>query len=166
MDKSSFLKNEYIALLASIDPGTKGIFGKMNVHQMIEHMSYAFRQASGLIPLEPTNNEEITEKMYRFMMSDKPFRDNTPNVYLPEDPLPAEHVSVADSLSQLQKDIDHFFWVFLEEKEKRILNPFFGNLNFDEWVHLLYKHASHHLRQFGVNPLPPMETIENKSPNS
>jgi hypothetical protein len=58
---------------------TKPLFGKMNVQQMIEHMGYAFRQASGLIPLDALNNEEITAKMYRFMMSERPFKDNTPN---------------------------------------------------------------------------------------
>jgi hypothetical protein len=34
-------------------------------------------------------------------------------------------------------------------------NPFFGDLNFAENVHLLHKHALHHLRQFGVVPLEP-----------
>ena len=150
MDKTSFLKNDYVSLLSTINASTAPLFGKMNVHQMIEHMSYAFRQASGLIPLEPTGDEETTAKMYRFMISDKPFRDNTPNPYLPDDPMEPKHETIEASLQALQQDIDHYFSLFNASPELRILNPFFGNLNHEEWNHLLFKHAMHHLRQFGV----------------
>ncbi len=151
MNKVFFLRTELLTHLQSLEGETNPLFGKMNVQQMIEHMSYAFQQASGLIPLPAVNDAETTEKMYRFMMSDKPFRDNTPNVYLPEEPLPAEKKTIADSLLALQKDIEVFFATFDHNKELRILNPFFGNLNYEEWEHLLHKHALHHLRQFGIN---------------
>ena len=149
-DKLSFLKNDFVTTIRTINPDTKPLFGKMNVHQMIEHMSDAVRQASGFIRQEATGDAETTEKMYRFMMSDKPFRDNTPNPFLPDEPNTPRHGSVDDSLNQLQIDIETFINIFKSNPEKRILNPFFGNLNFDEWVHLLHKHALHHLRQFGV----------------
>lgn len=152
MNQLDFLRNEFVGILSHIPPATPPVFGKMNVQQMIEHMGYAFRQASGLIPLDPLNDEATTEKMYQFMMSPKPFRDNTPNPYLPDTPEPPLHEDIADSLRGLQQDIDFFIKTFEAEPDKRILNPFFGNLNFDEWVHLLHKHALHHLRQFGVTP--------------
>lgn len=125
----------------------------MNVHQMIEHMGYAFRQASGLIPLAPLNDEVTTAKMHQFMMSEKPFRDNTPNPYLPDTPEPATYETIEESLAHLQEDIDVFISVFNEDKEKQVLNPFFGNLTFDEWTHLLHKHAMHHMRRFGVESI-------------
>ena len=148
MSKIEYFQFEYLKILSSIEPSTKPVFGKMNVHQMIEHMSYAFRQASGLIPLAAINDEETTQKMFQFMMSDKPFRDNTPNPYLPKEPAPAVCPSIQESISVLEKDIKTFFETFDNDHEKRILNPFFGNLNFVEWTHLLHKHAQHHLRQF------------------
>jgi hypothetical protein len=40
--------------------------------------------------------------------------------------------------------------VFQENHMQQTRNPFFGDLNFEENVHLLYKHALHHLKQFGV----------------
>jgi hypothetical protein len=151
MDKLSFLKNEFAKVLASIAPDTLPHFGKMSVHQMIEHMGYAFKQASGLIPLEQINDDETTAKMHRFMMSNKPFRDNTPNPYLPDEPDKAQYNTVSESLNYLQKDIEHFLSVFANNPDQKVANPFFGNLGFDEWVHLLHKHAHHHLRQFGVD---------------
>ncbi|HMT36577.1 MAG TPA: DinB family protein [Chitinophagaceae bacterium] len=149
--KIDFLQHKLIPLMSSLDEHTKPLFGKMNVQQMIEHMGYAFRQASGLIPIDALNNEEITAKMYSFMMSERPFKDNTPNPYLPETPAPAVFETKEQALIDLQKDIHQFFATFENDKSQRILNPFFGNLNFDEWVHLLHKHANHHLRQFGIN---------------
>lgn len=150
MDKTNFLRNDYVKLLSGIEPSTSPVFGKMNVHQMIEHMSYAFRQASGLIPLEPTGDDETTARMYRFMISDKPFKDNTPNPYLPDEPPAPVHASIEASLAELQHNIDHYFSIFEITPTLRILNPFFGHLNHEDWNHLLYKHAMHHLRQFGV----------------
>jgi hypothetical protein len=153
MNKIHFLQNELIPLLETIPAYAKPLFGKMNPHQMIEHLGYAFQQASGLVPLDSMNDEEKTKVMYKFMMSDKPFRDNTPNPYLPDEPPTPKHVTISDSLSSLRNDIDVFLQTFESEPDKRILNPFFGNLNFDEWIHLLHKHMLHHLRQFGINSL-------------
>jgi hypothetical protein len=151
MDKLQYLQTDYIQQLEALDINTAPLFGKMNVHQMIEHMSYAFKQASGLLPLAPLNDEATTQKMYTFMMSDKPFRDNTPNPYLPDEPEAPTHPSKAESIETLQQDIANFKTTFETDSDKRILNPFFGDLNFDEWTHLLHKHAQHHLRQFNAN---------------
>lgn len=152
MNKLAYLQSNYLQDLLQIDPATPPQFGKMNLLQMVEHMSYAFRQASGLIPLAPVNDEATTQKMYAFMMSDKPFRDNTPNPYLPDEPAAPSHVSAQEAVETLRADIATFVHTFEADPERRILNPFFGNLNQAEWIHLLHKHALHHLRQFGLNP--------------
>jgi hypothetical protein len=122
----------------------------MNVHQMIEHVAYAFRQASGLVPLPPAHDEALMAKMYSFLMSDKPFRDNTPNQFLPDTPPPPNQASIDASLHELEGAIHGFFAFFDYDESKTVLNPFFGTLHFMEWVQLLYKHTRHHLRQFGV----------------
>lgn len=149
--KLQFLQTTYLGILKTLPLDMAPLFGKMNVHQMIEHMSYAFRQASGLIPLASINDATTTQKMYDFMMSEKPFKDNTPNPYLPDEPIAPIHATVELALERLAQDIALFANKFETHAELRILNPFFGNLNFEEWTHLLHKHAWHHLRQFGVN---------------
>ena len=147
-DQLKFLKEEYILKLKSIPGDTAPKFGKMNVHQMVEHMSYSFKQASGLIPSHPLHDEETTQKMYAFMMSDKPFKANTPNPLLPDVPPTPECHQIVDSISKLEQDIEVFASVFKNENDLRVVNPFFGYLNFQEWIQLLHKHAWHHLRQF------------------
>ena len=113
--KSDFLKNSYIAVLREIDPETPPAWGKMTFQQMVEHMSDSFRIANGKDPQDCITPEEHLPKMQAFIMSDKPFRENTVNPTLPETPLPVRFDRVEDAIGEL-----------------------------------LYKHAAHHLRQFGA----------------
>ena len=83
-------------------------------------------------------------------MSDKPFRDNTPNSRMPDEPPPPRHPDLQEAFGELQTELDGFFDVFAQDKSRRITNPAFGDLNYEEQVQLLWKHARHHLRQFGV----------------
>jgi len=46
----------------------------------------------------------------------------------------------------------YFFEAFENDHNLVTRNPLFGDLNFEQNVQLLHKHALHHLRQFGVQP--------------
>lgn len=150
MDKKKFLKEDLVKLLSSLPSGAKGAWGKMNAQQMVEHMSYSFRLGSGKHVEKLAYSPEITQKSYNFMMTEKPFRENTPNQLLPDVPPPVKNKSMADALAELQLEIDYFFQVYAENAGLRTINPFFGNLNFEEQVQLLHKHATHHARQFNL----------------
>ena len=148
--KADFLKTKYVPLLSSVNPDTGGAWGKMNFHQMVEHMSYSFRQANGKDKYTLVTPEENVSKMQAFLMSEKPFRENTPNVLIGDNTVPVVHPDIKDSLNELQNEINLFFEVYTQEG-KTITNPFFGVLNYDMQIQLLHKHAWHHLKQFGIN---------------
>lgn len=148
-DKISYLK-KFPGTLRVLDPEAKGKWGKMNAQQMVEHMSMAFRWANGRDLQKPANTPEITERSYQFMMTEKPFRENTPNKLIGDDPAAVRHPDMKTALQELQSEIDHFFKVFAASPDMRMMNPFFGNLNFEEQVQLLHKHSMHHARQFGL----------------
>ncbi len=150
IEKAAFLRNKYIPLLTTIAQGTQPRWGKMNLHQMIEHMSYSLRQANGREEYAIVTPEEHLERMRAFLESEKPFRENTPNQLLPGEPEPPKTANIALALEELKGEIEHFFDVFRAHPDKKITNPFFGVLNYEQWVQLLHKHAWHHLRQFGV----------------
>lgn len=150
IEKANFLRNKLVATLSDIGPDTQQAWGKMNVHQMVEHMSDSFREANGREPRELVTPDEHVPKMQAFLMSDKPFRENTPNKLMPEEPSAPRHETIAASLEELKEEIEHFFEVFAKEPSKKITNPFFGVLGYEQWVQLLYKHSMHHLKQFGV----------------
>jgi hypothetical protein len=152
MDKVQFLQVEFPRLLHTIDPGTKPAWGKMNLQQMIEHMSDSLRIANGRDAKDCVTPLEHLPRMQAFMMSEKPFKENTVNVQMAEEPMPCRWDSVDDAIGELEQELNEFVDVFEQDKSKVITNPFFGDLNFEQWVQLLTKHALHHLRQFGVVP--------------
>jgi hypothetical protein len=149
--KAAFLKNEFTQILTRLDAGAARKWGKMNVQQMIEHMSDYVRIASGKTLMEVVTPEDRLPKMQGFLESSKPFPENTPNNLMPEEPLPARHSSKEAVVAELQEEIDHFFAVYEQDAAKVTPNPFFGHLVFDQQVQLLHKHATHHLRQFGLD---------------
>ena len=146
MDKKKFLKEEFTKLLAILPSDAKAKWGKMNAQQMVEHMSYAFRLGSGRHVEKPAYSPEITQKSYSFMMTEKPFRENTPNQLLSDEPYAWKNNNMMEAITELQSEIDYFFEAFNENAELRVINPFFGNLNFEEQVQLLHKHAMHHAK--------------------
>ena len=149
-EKAAFLKKEFTQLLSEIQEDREPAWGKMRFRQMIEHMSDSVRIANGKDPHVVLLDEETVGKMQHFLRSDKPFRENTPNKLLPETPPAPRNASTEEAIRELQQDIDLFFDQFADSKEKMMANPFFGNLDYEHWVQLLYKHSLHHLRQFGV----------------
>jgi hypothetical protein len=86
-------------------------------------------------------------------MSEKPFKENTKNPLMGEEPAPLRYKTVQAAIGALQQELICFFEAYEKQPDMMIRNPFFGDLNFEQNVQLLYKHALHHLRQFGVEPL-------------
>ncbi|MBO9633803.1 MAG: DinB family protein [Chitinophagaceae bacterium] len=148
--KVNFLKNEFVFKLKHLAPDAKGAWGKMNGQQMVEHMAEMLKVANGRLHQPALPDKERVEKAHAWLLTDKPFRENTINPLLPEEPRPEEYNTMQQAIEAVQKELDHFFEVFEATPGLRIENPAFGNLDFEEQVQLLYKHAQHHLKQFGL----------------
>ncbi|HWI93800.1 MAG TPA: hypothetical protein VNT20_21110 [Flavisolibacter sp.] len=150
--KEEFLKNRLIPLLKQIPSDTPPRWGKMTLQQTIEHFSDSVRIASGkTVYTDFVFGPEQLQKNRDFMLSEKPFKENTVNPLMPEVPAPVINISAEAALTELQKELDYFFSVFEENNLQVTRSPFFGDLNYEQNVHLLHKHALHHLRQFGVS---------------
>ena len=149
--KAQFLRYEYADKLRQLDIDAPRKWGKMNVQQMIEHMSDYVRIGSGRTQAEIVIPEEHLPKMQAFLMTEKPFRENTPNSLMPDEPLTVRHADIKDAIQELQEEINYFFEVFSSTPDFKAIHPFFGQLDFDKSVQILHKHAWHHLRQFGVS---------------
>lgn len=150
IDKAHFLRNDWTTYLRKIPANAEPKWGKMNPQQMVEHMAYSLRQASGKEKYELVTEEQYVPKMQAFLMSEKEFKENTPNQLLPDTPPAPKHDTIEASIKELQDEIEHFFEVFAKEPSLKLTNPFFGELGYEQWVQLLHKHAWHHLKQFGI----------------
>jgi len=150
-EKEEFLKHKLVSLLRQIPSDTPPLWGKMSLQQMIEHFADSVRIASGkTVYTDFVVPEEQLSKFRAFMLSDKPFKENTVNPLMSEVPAPVKNRSAEEALQELQEETNYFFSVFEQNKWQTTRNPFFGDLNFEENVHLLHKHALHHLKQFGI----------------
>lgn len=155
LEKENFLRTKLVPYLQQLDPATPPKWGKMSVQQMIEHFGGdAVRNANGHLKIDKIlTPPEKLESMREFMMSEKPFKENTKNPLMGEEPAPLRYKTIQAAIGALKQELIYFFEAFAKEPGMITINPFFGELNFEQNVQLLYKHALHHLRQFGVEPL-------------
>jgi hypothetical protein len=151
--KENFLRSQLVPCFQKIDPAAKPVWGKMNVHQMIEHFVDSVMNASGKLKLPPVNEGEKLLKLRQFLLSEKPFFPNTKNPLMKEEPASPKRNTIQASIGKLKEELIYFFDEFEKDPGHITLNPIFGELNFDENVQLLYKHAMHHLKQFGYDPM-------------
>lgn len=155
IEKENFLRTKLVPCLQRLDPATPPRWGKMNVQRMIEHLGgEAIRNANGRLKIDQIITPlENLKRMREFMMSDKPFRENTRNPLISEKPPPLHYKTIQGAIGALQLELIYFFETFENKPGLTTRNPIFGDLNFEQNVQLLYKHSLHHLRQFGVEPL-------------
>jgi hypothetical protein len=147
-EKINFIKITFPSLLKSLKGDEIPVWGKMNAQQMIEHMTDSFRiEDEKNIQIIHTPAEQL--KAYKdFLMSEKEFKPNTKNNLMAETPPQEINDGIQKAIEELETEIDYFINYFKDDPMKITTNPFFGLLNFDEWVQLLHKHAVHHLKQF------------------
>lgn len=149
-EKAQFLKSEYKQKLEALDANAERKWGKMNVQQMIEHMRDYVRIGYGKDVYPVQTPEERLPRYQEFLKSEKPFMENTPNSLMSDTPATAKHSTKEAAIAELQGELDNFFDTFKNQPDKKVSNPFFGELDYNMSVQLLHKHAWHHLRQFGV----------------
>ena len=148
--KEDFLRTKFISLLQKLPADTSPRWGKMNLQQMIEHFIDVVMVASGKIKTPIVTPMDQLAKWRDFMMSEKPFRENTKSPVLAEEPPPLKKHTKEAAIGKLQEELIHFFEVFEKDTGLKTTNPVFGELNFEENIQLMHKHALHHLRQFGI----------------
>lgn len=149
-EKLHFLQNDFIFLLKHLAPDAKGKWGVMNGQQMVEHFIDVLKSASGKLKLPVLNEGERLEKFRAFLMSESPFKENTKNPLLSDSPASTRHSTMQGAIAELQLEMNDLVSLFEGNPTFTTKNPFFGELNYEEVIQLLHKHAIHHLKQFGL----------------
>lgn len=149
-EKENFIRTKLISLLQKLRNDEPARWGKMNVQQMIEHFTDVMMVASGKIKLPIATPPDKLPRLREFMFSEKPFKENTKSPVLPEEPLSLKKNTKEAAIGKLQEEVIYFFQTFEKNPGLKTINPVFGELDFDGNIQLLYKHALHHLKQFGV----------------
>ena len=149
-EKKNLLRTKFISHLQQLKADTMPHWGKMNVQQMIEHFTDVMMVASGKVKLPIVTPTDKLPRLREFMFSEKPFKENTKSPVLGEEPVPLRKHTKEAAIGKLQEELIHFFEAFEKDPALKTINPVFGELDFDANIQLLYKHALHHLKQFGI----------------
>lgn len=148
--KLDFISTGLVTLLKTLPADATMKWGKMNAQQMVEHIAGFFRVSTNKLHFPLVTPVEQLPKFKEFLRSDKEFRENTKAPVLPEDPIPVQFASYEDAVMDLEKEIKDFMDQFTNDPGLTTQHPVFGDLNFEDWVLLHYKHVVHHARQFGL----------------
>lgn len=141
--------NELRQRISNLTPDSKAQWGKMNVGQMICHVTDGYRMAMGT--LEVADRSSFVSKTFlKFLILNilpipkgvptAPELDQMQNGTPPEE-LDKDRAKLLATIDELNSKPADFAW-----------SPHakFGPMSRRQWGKLGYKHIDHHLRQFGV----------------
>lgn len=145
----AFLQHTFFERISTVEPDRKPAWGKMNLQQMIEHLSDSLRMANGAAPhTEILTPPERLQAVRDFLYSEKEFRPETRNALMGDEPPLVRQASLDLAMQELHDEVDRFVRHFDADPSHTERNPFFGDLDAEGWQRLFQKHFMHHLKQF------------------
>jgi hypothetical protein len=142
------VKSEIISRIKKLEPTAKGLWGKMNVHQAVCHLSDQMRDLHGMRPVQYEGNF-ITRWIVRPLISRL---SKWPEGAFPASPK-YDQQKEGTAPVIFEKDKEELLRLFDKlrlDEEKLLMHPAFGKLNAHQYARIVYQHFDHHLRQFGV----------------
>lgn len=129
---------------------SKGLWGRMNVNQMICHVSDPIRGALGKREYKDAGSfllHTVFKWVFLYVM---PFPKN-----LPTDPEFNQLKGTGTPVTNFDTDRQTLLQLLdqlnaKDETATLVRHPMFGNLSRWEWGRITYQHLDHHLRQFGA----------------
>ena len=134
-----------------ITADTPAEWGRMNAHQMIEHLGGTLLFSTGMFNMPYKGSEEQAQKIWTaFEKSDNPWIEVFPNINI-GDPRPPRKETIEESKVEMRKSFVKYM-NYCENNPDGI-NPHLtlGNLDVEQWRKVHVKHLRHHGRQFGLD---------------
>jgi hypothetical protein len=141
-------KAEILSRIDKLTPGSKPLWGKMNVNQGLHHMSLAFDIPTGKLNPTPGKVPSMPKWLMKFFLLNVKPPKGRAETFKEMDTI-ANGINPSDfegERNKLKKTIEDFCNTpsFIPE------NKIAGKFSTDDWGKLNYNHTDHHLRQFGV----------------
>lgn len=139
------VQEEVLRRAKTLKPYSVRQWGKMSVEQMLWHLSAQLRMGLGDISVKPWFNKIISRIAVMTFGIRIPWSSNL---------MTAKEMK-NDNPASFQVELDNFlitFDRFLAKPagHKFSVHPIFGEMSYDEWGKIAYKHIDHHFRQFGA----------------
>ncbi len=148
---SVFQKETTISLferVSKLNSQTQNLWGSMTVGQMLAHINVPYQQI-----FEPQTNRPnafarflLTMLLKQSIVGPKPYAKNSrtaPAFLITGD---RDFAAELEKFKNYHQRVEELGSSYFEGRESHSL----GKLTAQEWSSMLYKHADHHLKQFGV----------------
>lgn len=137
---------ELITRINSVDDGNQAQWGKMNAFQMVKHCSQCEDMMLGHVRLKRVFIGRLIGKkiLKKVLKDDRPFGKNSPT---------SPHMKTLNQSGDIEYQKQE--WIkrihqYGDFKNLDFVHPFFGPMSKEQVGIFAYKHADHHLRQFGA----------------
>ena len=139
----------FLEILENLDEKKSASWGKMTPQRMIEHLSDCIYMSCGIGNHELLIPEEKIKGMQAFLISDKEMPQNIQVPFAKEN-TPLRNTDIELAIDEFTMAWVDFEEMYSEDPQKTALHPYYGNLNYEQWLLLHSKHFTHHFTQFGL----------------
>ena len=136
--------------LSGLRNQNKPVFGKMNAQQMIEHLSTVTQIANGNLKTDIFVSDEKSARRKPFLDTENELQLGFRNSLLAENPNLLQFESIDAAIDDLILQIQLFKTVFAKDVTRKVVHPFFGELDVEYWKKFQVKHFTHHFKQFNL----------------
>jgi hypothetical protein len=136
-----------VTLLDQLSPEIKAKWGRMSAQKMVEHLTDSIKISSGKLVLPLEIPEEKIAQMQEILNSDKEMPKNF-EVPFAQKNAKLRHEELALAIDELLLEWIDFEDFFSEQPDSTPSHPYYGPLNYEQWIRLHSKHFTHHFRQF------------------
>lgn len=148
---STFAEPAVVALcsrrIGRLTPDARGLWGRMNVHQMVCHLNDSFRVGLGERQASSAANV-LTKTVIKWvgLRTSVPWPHGSPT--MPE----VEQGRGGTPPGEWDRDVADLLALIDRFANSRTygVHPIFGRMSQRDWLVWGYRHTDHHLRQFGV----------------
>ena len=142
--------NKIRKTLAKLNLDDTPNFGKMNSQQMVEHLSAVTQIANGNWVVDAYVSDEKTKRRKPFLNTENELQIGFKAPFLSENPTALKFNSMHEAIEDLIYQVKEFVRVFEENPTRKVVHPFFGELDFEYWKKFQVKHFTHHFKQFNL----------------
>jgi hypothetical protein len=140
------IREELIERIHSLTPQHTPHWGKMNVHQMMEHCVRCDDMYHGKLNIKRVLIGRLLGTMLkkRILKKDMLFGKNSPTAPI------MKIAETGGDMDTQKKEWQQRIEQYGNYNSSSFIHPFFGPMTKEEVGVFAYKHADHHLRQFGA----------------
>lgn len=140
------VRQELVNRINSLTPQHQAQWGKMNAFQMAKHCTSCEDMFHGKIKIKRVFIGRLIGPMLlkKALKADAPFGRNAPTAPI------LKTTSDSGDIEQQKKDWISRIEQYASYQDINYVHPFFGPMTKEQIGVFAYKHADHHLRQFGV----------------